>query len=142
MQGDAGVNVDGTLSGVDLTIAGGTGDIAGNDGGYVKTDVTGNVSANADGDIYIHHTGDLKLLAVATNKSANFKADDNILMYTDPNTEAQGYINASVVNLTATNGSIGEADNAVRILDNGAVVNAIAENGNIILSGVHGDEFT
>ena len=142
LQGDAGVNVDGTLSGVDLTIAGGTGDIAGNDGGYVKTDVTGNVSANADGDIYIHHTGDLKLLAVATNKSANFKADDNILMYTDPNTEAQGYINASVVNLTATNGSIGEADNAVRILDNGAVVNAIAENGNIILSGVHGDEST
>ena len=142
LQGDAGVNVDGTLSGVDLTIAGGTGDIAGNDGGYVKTDVTGNVSANADGDIYIHHTGDLKLLAVATNKSANFKADDNILMYTDPNTEAQGYINASVVNLTATNGSIGEADNAVRILDNGAVVNAIAENGNIILAGVHGDEST
>ena len=142
LQGDAGVNVDGTLSGVDLTIAGGTGDIAGNDGGYVKTDVTGNVSANADGDIYIHHTGDLKLLAVATNKSANFKADDNILMYTDTNTEAQGYINASVVNLTATNGSIGEADNAVRILDNGAVVNAIAENGNIILAGVHGDEST
>ena len=142
LQGDAGVNVDGTLSGVDLTIAGGTGDIAGNDGGYVKTDVTGNVNANADGDIYIHHTGDLKLLAVATNKSANFKADDNILMYTDPNTEAQGYINASVVNLTATDGSIGEADNAVRILDNGAVVNAIAENGNIILAGVHGDEST
>ena len=142
LQGDAGVNVDGTLSGVDLTIAGGTGDIAGNDGGYVKTDVTGNVSANADGDIYIHHTGDLKLLAVATNKSANFKADDNILMYTDPNTEAQGYINASVVNLTATDGSIGEADNAVRILDNGSVVNAIAENGNIILAGVHGDEST
>lgn len=142
LQGDAGVNVDGTLSGVDLTIAGGTGDIAGNDGGYVKTDVTGNVNANADGDIYIHHTGDLKLLAVATNKSANFKADDNILMYTDPNTEAQGYINASVVNLTATDGSIGEADNAVRILDNGAVVNAIAENGNIILDGVHGDEST
>lgn len=142
LQGDAGVNVDGTLSGVDLTIAGGTGDIAGNDGGYVKTDVTGNVNANADGDIYIHHTGDLKLLAVATNKSANFKADNNILMYTDPNTEAQGYINASVVNLTATNGSIGEAYNAVRILDNGAVVNAIAENGNIILAGVHGDEST
>ena len=142
LQGDAGVNVDGTLSGVDLTIAGGTGDIAGNDGGYVKTDVTGNVNANADGDIYIHHTGDLKLLAVATNKSANFKADDNILMYTDPNTEAQGYINASVVNLTATDGSIGEVDNAVRILDNGAVVNAFAENGNIILAGVHGDEST
>ena len=142
LQGDAGVNVDGTLSGVDLTIAGGTGDIAGNDGGYVKTDVTGNVNANADGDIYIHHTGDLKLLAVATNKSANFKADDNILMYTDPNTEAQGYINASIVNFTATNGSIGEAYNAVRILDNGAVVNAIAENGNIILAGVHGDEST
>ena len=142
LQGDAGVNVDGTLSGVDLTIAGGTGDIAGNDGGYVKTDVTGNVNANADGDIYIHHTGDLKLLAVATNKSANFKADDNILMYTDQNTEAQGYINASIVNLTATNGSIGEVDNAVRILDNGAVVNAFAENGNIILAGVHGDEST
>lgn len=141
LQGDKGINVSGMLSGEDLTLTGGSGDIMGNDVindvGYIKTDVTGNVYANADGDINIHHTNDLKLLAISTNNVANLKADGSILMYTDPNTEAQGRINADIVNLTA-GGAIGEEDNAIRILDNGAVVNADAE-GNIYLSGVSGE---
>lgn len=135
LQGDKGINVNGTLSGEDLTLTG-KGDIVGNDNGYVKTDVTGNIYANTTGDINIHHTGDMNLLSIATNQSANLKADGSILMYTDPDTQAQGRINADVVNLTA-GGSIGTADNAVRILDNGAVVNADAEQG-IYLSGVSG----
>lgn len=146
LQGDEGINVSGMLSGEDLTLTGGSGDIMGNDVindvGYIKTDVTGNVYANADGDINIHHIGgtddagdivDLKLLAISTNKVANLKAKNSILMYTDPNTEAQGRINADIVNLTA-GGSIGKADNAVRIINDGAVVNADAEKG-IYLSG-------
>lgn len=150
LQGDKGINVSDMLSGEDLTLTGGIGNIMGNevidDVGYIKTDVTGNVYANADGDINIHHIGgtddagnnvDLKLLAISTNNVANLKAENSILMYTDPNTEAQGRINADIVNLTA-GGAIGEEDNAIRILDNGAVVNADAE-GNIYLSGVSGE---
>ena len=153
LQGDKGINVSDMLSGKDLTLTGGSGDIMGNDVindvGYIKTDVTGNVYANADGDINIHHIGgtddagdivDLKLLAIATNNVANLKAENSILMYTDPNAEAQGRINADIVNLTA-GGAIGEEDNAIRILDNGAVVNADAED-DIYLSGVSGEGST
>lgn len=140
LQGDEGVNVDGMLSGDNLTINGGIGNIMGNDFindvGYVKTNVKGNVYANAMGDINIHHTGNLNLLAISTDKSANLKADGSILMYTDDDTDAQGRINASIVNLVAS-ANIGSSDNAIRILDNGAVVNADAEY-NIYLSGVDG----
>lgn len=144
LQGDAGVNVDGMLTGEDLTINGGTGNIMGsdfiNDVGYVKTNVKGNVYANAMGDINIHHTDNLNLLAISTDKSANLKADGSILMYTDDNTEAQGRINANIVNLEA-GANIGSSDNTIRILDNGAVVNANAGQ-NIYLSGVRGDGST
>lgn len=140
LQGDAGVNIDGMLSGDNLTINGGTGNIMGNDFindvGYVKTDVMGNIYANAVGDINIHHTDNLNLLAISSDKSANLKADGSILMYTDDNIEAQGRINASIVNLAA-GANIGSSDNAIRILDNGAVVNADAEQ-DIYLSGVSG----
>ena len=139
LQGDKGINVNGTLSGEDLTLTG-KGDIVSNDNGYVNTDVTGNIYANTTGVINIHHTGDMNLLSIATNQSANLKADGSILMYTDPNTQAQGRINADVVNLTA-GGSIGAADNAIRILDNGAVVNADAQE-SIYLSGVSGSGST
>ena len=144
LQGDAGVNVDGMLTGEDLTINGGTGNIMGsdfiNDVGYVKTNVKGNVYANAMGDINIHHTDNLNLLAISTYKSANLKADGSILMYTDDNTEARGRINANIVNLEA-GANIGSSDNAIRILDNGAVVNADAEQ-DIYLSGVSGTRAT
>lgn len=144
LQGDAGVNVDGMLTGEDLTINGGTGNIMGsdfiNDVGYVKTNVKGNVYANAMGDINIHHTDNLNLLAISTDKSANLKADGSILMYTDDNTEARGRINANIVNLEA-GANIGSSDNTIRILDNGAVVNANAGQ-NIYLSGVRGDGST
>lgn len=144
LQGDAGVNVDGMLTGEDLTINGGTGNIMGsdfiNDVGYVKTNVKGNVYANAMGDINIHHTDNLNLLAISTYKSANLKADGSILMYTDDNTEARGRINANIVNLEA-GANIGSSDNTIRILDNGAVVNANAGQ-NIYLSGVRGDGST
>lgn len=140
LQGDAGINVNGMLSGKDLILTGKEGNIAGNDNGYVKMDVTGNVYANITGDINIHHTGNMNLLSIVTNQSANLKADGSILMYTDSNTEAQGRITADIVNLTAGS-SIGTADNAIRVLDNGVVINASA-NGDIILAGAHGDDST
>lgn len=143
LQGDEGVIVDGTLTGVDLTITGGTGDImgAGSDV-YVDTNISGTLDANADGSIYISQNGDLKVLAVATNALADLKATNNILMSDVEGSQAKGYINAQTLNLTA-GGSIGTDainTNALRILNNGVVVNAKAnkENGDIILAGVTG----
>lgn len=146
LQGDEGVNVDGTLTGVDLTIAGGSGDIKGvGDDNYVNTAVSGTLDANADGSIYINQIGnnDLKVLAVATKGLADIRATNNILMSDVEGSQAQGYINAKNLNLTA-GGSIGTDGtnvNAIRILDNGVVVDAKA-NGDIVLAGVHGDDST
>lgn len=143
LQGDDGVYVDGTLTGVDLTITGGTGDImgAGSDD-YVDTNISGTLDANANGSIYISQNGDLKVLAVATNALADLKATNNILMSDVEGSQAQGYINAQTLNLAA-GGNIGTDainTNALRILNNGVVVNAKAnkENGDIILAGVTG----
>ena len=143
LQGDDGVYVDGTLTGVDLTITGGTGDImgAGSDD-YVDTNISGTLDANANGSIYISQNGDLKVLTVATNALADLKATNNILMSDVEGSQAQGYINAQTLNLAA-GGNIGTDainTNALRILNNGVVVNAKAnkENGDIILAGVTG----
>lgn len=146
LQGDEGVNVDGTLTGVDLTIAGGSGDIKGvGDDNYVNTAISGTLDANADGSIYINQIGnnDLKVLAVATKGLADIRATNNILMSDVEGSQAQGYINAKNLNLTAGGsiGTYGTNVNAIRILDNGVVVDAKA-NGDIVLAGVHGDDST
>lgn len=143
LQGDDGVYVDGTLTGVDLTITGGTGDIMGEGSDdYVDTNISGTLDANANGSIYISQNGDLKVLTVATNALADLKATNNILMSDVEGSQAQGYINAQTLNLAA-GGNIGTDainTNALRILNNGVVVNAKAnkENGDIILAGVTG----
>ena len=142
LQGDNGVDVD-SLKGQDLTIAGGTGNImsSNNEGGYIHTELTGSIDANADGTISFESiNGDLKILAAAAGKDLNLKAAEDILMQNVAGSEAQGRINAAEVNLTA-GGSIGEAENAIRILDNGVVVNADAVGG-IWLSGESGEEST
>lgn len=144
LQGDDGVYVDGTLTGVDLTITGGTGDImgAGSDD-YVDTNISGTLDANANGSIYISQNGDLKVLTVATNALADLKATNNILMSDVEGSQAQGYINAQTLNLAAGGniGTDGENDNAIRILDNGVVINA-SVTGDIILAGTQGKDST
>ena len=153
LQGDAGVDVS-TLKGENLTIAGGTGSIGStvNDGGYVHTNMSGAVDVRAEGDISIYQTtgdrdskGDLRILSVATDGTANFKADGSILMYNVPGSTAQGYINAGTeLNLIA-GGAVGSADTGIRVLDNGAVVNADAQDGGIYLEGTnsnHSDDGT
>ena len=145
LQGDAGVDVN-TLKGENLTIAGGTGSISStvNDGGYVHTNMSGAVDVRAEGDISIYQMtgdrdaeGDLRILSAATDGTANFKADGSILMYNVPGSTAQGYINAGTeLNLIA-GGAVGSADTGIRVLDNGAVVNADAKNGGIYLTGTN-----
>lgn len=145
LQGDNGVDVD-SLKGQDLTIAGGTGNImsSNNEGGYIYTELTGSIDANADGTISFESiNGDLKILAAAAGKDLNLKAAGDILMQNVAGSEAQGRINAAEVNLSAAGGSIGGAgeNQAIRILDNGAVVNAEAARG-IWISGESGDGST
>lgn len=139
LQGDAGVDVS-TLKGENLTIAGGTGSIGStvNDGGYVHTNMSGAVDVRAEGDISIFQTaGDLQILSAATEGTANFKADGSILMYNVPGSTAQGYINAGTkLNLIAGTG-IGTEDTGIRVLDNGAVVNASTQSGGIYLAGTN-----
>lgn len=143
LQGDDGVEV-GSIKGGNLIIAGGEGSItSGNaDDLYVHTELTGSLDANAKGDIYISETGDLDILTLATDKAAYLAATGSILMENVKDSTAQGRINAAEVNLSA-GGSIGGAgeDQAIRILDNGAVVNADAVDG-IWLSGESGKEST
>ena len=136
LQGDAGVLVNGTLAGVDLTIAGGTGSIGTADD-YVDTAISGTLNATAGQDIYISQTGDLHILAAAAGQDASFKATGSILMHDVEGSLAQGYLNTGhTLSLTA-GGTIGTAENALRILDNGVLVNAEA-GGNLYLSGVSG----
>ena len=136
LQGDAGIDVN-SLKGQDLTIVGGTGSItnSANKDGYIYTDLTGSIDAKAEGTISFESVNgsDLKILAAAVGKDFNLKAAGNILMQTAEGSTAQGRINANTINLKAE-GTIGTADTAIRILDNGAVVNATAGDG-IWLSG-------
>lgn len=145
LQGDKGVDVD-SLKGNDLTIAGGSGDIMSsqNDGGYIHTELQGSIDANADGTISFEsiNGSDLKILTAATKKDLNLKAAGDILMQNVEGSTAQGRLNAAEVNLVA-GGSIGGAgeNQAIRILDNGAVVNAEAAGG-IWISGERGEGST
>ena len=136
LQGDDGVEV-GSIKGGNLIIAGGEGSITSGNANdlYVHTELTGSLDAKAKGDIYISETGDLDILTLATDKAAHLAATGSILMENVKDSTAQGRINAAEINLVA-GGSIGGAgeNQAIRILDNGAVVNATAGDG-IWLSG-------
>lgn len=143
LQGDDGVEV-GSIKGGNLIIAGGEGSITSGNANdlYVHTELTGSLDAKAKGDIYISETGDLDILTLATDKAAHLAATGSILMENVKDSTAQGRINAAEVNLSA-GGSIGGAgeNQAIRILDNGAVVNAEAAGG-IWISGESGDGST
>ena len=143
LQGDDGVEV-GSIKGGNLIIAGGEGSITSGNANdlYVHTELTGSLDANAKGDIYISETGDLDILTLATDKAAYLAATGSILMENVKDSTAQGRINAAEINLVA-GGSIGGAgeNQAIRVLDNGAVVNAEAAGG-IWISGESGDDST
>lgn len=142
LQGDLGIDVD-SLKGNNLTIAGGSGDIMSshNDEGYIHTELQGSIDANAAGSIFFESVNntDLKILTVAAGGVVGLKAAQNILMENVTGSMVQGRINAAEVNFTA-NGNIGSSgdDQAVRILDNGAVINAEA-GGDVYLSGESGE---
>ena len=135
LHGDKGVQMvgDGKLKGHDLFIEGVDGSI-GNENKHIITELAGTLAAYSEQSAYIKQLGDMKIVAVNVGDTAVLGATGSIVM--DPSdTEKIGRIEAGKsISLTA-GGSIGTGDNGLRILNNGAVVNADAQTGDIYLYG-------
>ena len=139
---DNGVRMsDGSIVADNLIIQGGNGDVGSKDA-FIKTNISGNLEANTDTGhgVYLHQTAvDGKPAQVLTIQDAAtgtlvLKADNGMQMTTEAGKNT-GYLNAKSINLQAANGNIGKADDGIRILENGAVINAKAENGSVYLQG-------
>lgn len=133
------------ITGKDLLIQAGKGSI-GTDDAMMTTNLSGSMQAQASGGIYINQLGtnNLVLDSVGAGQDIVLKSAKDILMSTDMQSGgAVNYIRSDNGTITLEAQNIGAKDNALRILDNGVVVNAKAnkankENGDIILAGVSG----
>ena len=139
---DKGIRMnDGSIVADNLIIQGGKGNVGSKDA-LIKTNISGNLEANTDTGygVYLHQTAvDGKPAQVLTIQDAAtgtlvLKADNGMQMTTEAGKNI-GYLNANSINLQAANGDIGKADDGIRILENGAVINAKAENGSVYLQG-------
>lgn len=139
---DKGVRMsDGSIVADNLIIQGGNGDV-GSENAFIKTNISGNLEANTDTGhgVYLHQTAaggkPAQVLTIqnAATGTLVLKADNGMQMTTDTGKNI-GYLNANSINLQAANGDIGKADDGIRILENGAVINAKAENGSVYLQG-------
>lgn len=139
---DKGIRMnDGSIVADNLIIQGGKGNVGSKDA-LIKTNISGNLEANTDTGygVYLHQTAAggkpaqvLTIQDVATGTLV-LKADNGMQMTTEAGKNI-GYLNANSINLQAANGDIGKADDGIRILENGAVINAKAENGSVYLQG-------
>lgn len=130
------------ITGKDLLIQAGEGSI-GKDNAMMTTNLSGSMQAQASGGIYINQLGtnNLVLDSVGAGQDIVLKSANDILMSTDMQSGgAVNYIRSDNGTITLEAQNIGAKDNALRILNNGVVVNAKAnkENGDIILAGVTG----
>lgn len=139
---DKGVSMNnGSIVAKNLIIQGGNGDVGSKDA-FIKTNISGNLEANTDTGygVYLHQTaaGDKPAQVLTIQDAATgtlvLKADNGMQMTTEAGKNT-GYLNANSINLQAANGDIGKADDGIRILENGAVINAKAENGSVYLQG-------
>ena len=139
---DKGVRMsDGSIVANNLIIQGGNGDVGSKDA-FIKTNISGNLEANTDTGhgVYLHQTavGDKPAQVLTIQDAATgtlvLKADNGMQMTMEAGKNI-GYLNANSINLQAANGDIGKADDGIRILENGAVINAKAENGSVYLQG-------
>ncbi len=122
------------LKGKNLILEGGSADIGTADK-KIAIDLTGSLSSLTDGSMYISSVGshNLQLIGLYAGKDMVLDSTKDILM--SPDASAQAYLNAgSLLDLKAA-GSIGTEDSGVRILGNGAAINAEAKDGNIYLAG-------
>ncbi len=137
LMSDNGIRMDnGSITAHNLIVYGGNGDV-GSSTNMLTTDITGTLDANALGSIYIDQIGqhDLVLQAVAAGENAILQAQKNIVMSTEEGKDT-GYINAKYASLTSAEGSLGIETDGIRIYNNGVVVDASAENGDIYLQGI------
>ena len=139
---DKGVSMNnGSIVAKNLIIQGGNGDVGSKDS-FIKTNISGNLEANTDTGhgVYLHQTAvdgnQAKVLTIqdAATGTLVLKADNGMQMTTEAGKNT-GYLNANSIELQAANGDIGKADDGIRILENGAVINAKAENGSVYLQG-------
>lgn len=128
---------DGTMiRGRNFTLMSGAGDIGSSDK-FLEMMVNGWLTANSGKSIYVHQNGNmpLTLLSAAAGMDAYLHADNGIRMYNGYGMD-MGYINAGrTVDLYTEQGDI----EGVRILANGATVNAAAYAGSVRLIAVGGD---
>ena len=139
---DKGVRMNnGSIVANNLIIQGGKGNVGSKDA-FIKTNISGNLEANTDTGygVYLHQTAvgnkPAQVLTIqdAATGTLVLKADNGMQMTTEAGKNI-GYLNAKSINLQAANGNIGKADDGIRILENGAVINAKAENGSVYLQG-------
>ena len=139
---DKGVRMNnGSIVADNLIIQGGKGNVGSKDA-FIKTNISGNLEANTDTGygVYLHQTAvgnkPAQVLTIqdAATGTLVLKADNGMQMTTEAGKNT-GYLNANSINLQAANGDIGKADDGIRILENGAVINAKAENGSVYLQG-------
>lgn len=139
---DKGIRMnDGSIVADNLIIQGGNGDVGSKDT-FIKTNISGNLEANTDTGhgVYLHQTAaggkPAQVLTIqdAATGTLVLKADNGMQMTTEAGKNT-GYLNANSIELQAANGDIGKADDGIRILENGAVINAKAENGSVYLQG-------
>lgn len=127
------------ITGKNLLIQAGQGSIGTADV-MMTTNLSGSMQAQASGGIYINQLGtnNLVLDSVGAGQDIVLKSAKDILMSTDMQSgSAVNYIRSDNGTISLEAQNIGAKDNALRILDNGVVVNADAT-GNIILEGVSG----
>ncbi|WP_293721967.1 hypothetical protein, partial [Phascolarctobacterium succinatutens] len=139
---DNGVSMNnGSIVAKNLIIQGGKGNVGSKDA-FIKTNISGNLEANTDTGygVYLHQTAvggkpaHVLTIQDAATGTLVLKADNGMQMTTEAGKNI-GYLNANSINLQAANGDIGKADDGIRILENGAVINAKAENGSVYLQG-------
>lgn len=139
---DMGIRMnEGSIVAKNLIIQGGKGNV-GSEDAFIKTNISGNLEANTDTGygVYLHQTAvgnkPAQVLTIqdAATGTLVLKADNGMQMTTEVGKNI-GYLNANSINLQAANGDIGKADDGIRILENGAVINAKAENGSVYLQG-------
>lgn len=139
---DKGVRMNnGGIVADNLIIQGGKGNVGSKDA-FIKTNISGNLEANTDTGygVYLHQTAvgnkPAQVLTIqdAATGTLVLKADNGMQMTTEAGKNI-GYLNANSIELQAANGDIGKADDGIRILENGAVINAKAENGSVYLQG-------
>lgn len=122
------------LKGKDLILEGGSSDIGAADK-PIDVDLTGSLSALTDGSMYISSVGNhnLQLSGLYAGKDMVLASKKDIAM--SPDASAQAYLNAGRLLDLKAEGGIGAKDSGVRILGNGATINAEAKDGNIYLAG-------